>query len=231
MAETDLFLRHVPLFQGISPDELALIERGCTRTSVRPSETVVVADDETDDAYFVIRGFLQVEVSIAERCTILRDLREGDFFGELAAIDGQRRSASIRAVTVSELAIMPSAIFRRAIHTHPEICDRVLGMLAREVRRLANRANEQTGLTMKHRLWAELLRMARPVAGTPGAASISPPPTHVELAARVGSHREAVTRELSRMQRQGLVARRRGALALADVAKLRGMLKAAAEGH
>jgi DNA-binding MarR family transcriptional regulator len=86
---------------------------------------------------------------------------------------------------------------------------------------LANRANETSGLSMRHRLCAELLRLARQAQVPPALPVISPPPTHAELAARVSSHREAVTRELGALERAGLIARRRGAVALLDEARLR----------
>jgi DNA-binding MarR family transcriptional regulator len=56
---------------------------------------------------------------------------------------------------------------------------------------------------------------------------VSPPPPHAELAARVASHREAVTRELSAMEKAGLIARRRGAIALLDPDRLRHMVEQA----
>jgi CRP-like cAMP-binding protein len=122
------------------------------------------------------------------------------------------------------LACLPATAFRRAIHEHPQVCDQVLTILVGQIRMLANRARENAGLTVRHRLLAELLRLARPVASTPDAAAVSPPPTHAELAARISTHREAITRELSALSRAGLIGRRRGALVLLDAARLRQML-------
>jgi len=53
---------------------------------------------------------------------------------------------------------------------------------------------------------------------------VSPPPTHAELAARVSSHREAITRELNALARARLIERRRGAIVLLDAGRLRGMV-------
>jgi CRP-like cAMP-binding protein len=170
-----------------------------------------------------------VVVSTAGRETILRDIQAGEFFGELAALDLKPRSAGIIAVTDATLVRMPSPAFRQAIHRHPDICDQVLAVLVREIRTLANRANEMSGLSMKPRLWAELLRLARASPTAPEERVISPPPTHAELAARVSSHREAVTRELSALERAGLVARRRGAIVLLDADRLRRMVAEATE--
>jgi DNA-binding MarR family transcriptional regulator len=58
---------------------------------------------------------------------------------------------------------------------------------------------------------------------------LSPPPTHAEIAGRIGSHREAVTRQLSALERQGLILRRRGGIALLDAERLRRMVAEATE--
>lgn len=88
---------------------------------------------------------------------------------------------------------------------------------------LANRANEYSNLGVRQRLYAELLRLGRmPISG--GHPVVSPPPTHAELAARVSSHREAITRELNAMARGRLIERRRGAIVLLDTDRLRAMV-------
>jgi CRP-like cAMP-binding protein len=191
---------------------------------------VVDREGEGTDVFLVLHGHLRVVVSVGGRETILRDLKAGEFFGELAALDLKPRSAGILAIANSLLARMPAAAFRGAIHQHPDVCDQVLAVLVGQIRMLANRANEVSGLSMKPRLWAELLRLARPAASVPEPPVVSPPPTHAELAARVSSHREAVTRELNALERAGLIARRRGAIVLLDAAQLRRMVTEATEG-
>jgi len=182
------------------------------------------------DVFLVVQGHVRVVVVTAGRETILRDIQAGEFFGELAALDLKPRSAGILAITDAQLACLPAAAFRRAIHEHPEVCDRVLAILVGQIRMLANRVRENSGLAMRHRLLAELLRLGSPVASTPDAAVVTPPPTHAELAARVSSHREAVTRELNALARAGLITRRRGAIVLLQTARLRQMVADAREG-
>jgi CRP/FNR family cyclic AMP-dependent transcriptional regulator len=229
MTQPTRSLARIPLFQGLDSPALARIESACAWRRAAAKEWVVDGNAQGTDVFFVLRGQVRVVVAVAGRETILRDIRAGEFFGELAALDLKPRSAGIVAVTDSVLAIMPASIFRRTIHEHPTVCDRVLAVLVGQIRMLANRANEVSGLTTKHRLWAELLRLARPALASPGLAVVSPPPTHAELAARISSHREAVTRELGALARAGLVERRRGAIVLLDPDRLRGMVDDAAE--
>ena len=186
--------------------------------------------DVSNDVFFIVSGTVRVKLqSVSGRAALLREINAGDFFGELAAIDGEPRSAGIIAVTDVTVARMPASVFRTAIHSHPDVCDQLLALLAGQVRMLANRVNEFTTLDARHRIYAELLRLSRPETGRPGQAVVSPPPVHAEIAARVSIRREAVAREFKSLERAGLIARRRGALVLTDTARLRQLIAEASE--
>ncbi|MSP02670.1 MAG: Crp/Fnr family transcriptional regulator [Acetobacteraceae bacterium] len=229
MAPIARTLAHIPLFRTLDRPALQRLEALCVWRDAAPKQWITDHEGEGTDVFFVLRGQLRVIASVGGRDTILRDLHEGEFFGELAALDERPRSAGIQAVTNATLARMPATGFRRAIHDYPDVCDQILAVLVGQVRMLANRANETAGLNMKHRLWAELLRLGSPALAAPGNLVVSPPPTHAELAARVASHREAVTRELNALERSGLIARRRGAIELLDAGRLRKMVAEAGE--
>ncbi len=79
---------------------------------------------------------------------------------------------------------------------------------------------EYSSLNVPQRIYSELIRLSRPAGTDPRGGIISPPPTHADVAARVSTHREAVAREMKRLERQGLLQRRRGALVLTDVPDL-----------
>jgi CRP-like cAMP-binding protein len=230
MLDPSRSLARVPLFRSLEREALDRIERACTWMRAPAKSWVIDFETEGTDLFIVVRGHVRVIVSIAGKETILRDIQDGEYFGELAALDMQPRSAGILAINDTILARMPAPAFRRAIHEHPDICDQVMGVLVGQIRMLTTRTNEAAGLPMKPRLWSELLRLARPVGTVPNQAIISPPPPHAELAARVISHREAVTRELGAMERAALIERRRGAIVLLDTARLRHMVDAAIEG-
>ena len=229
MPQVTRTLAHIPLFRTLDRPQLLRVEGACTWRRAAAKEWVLDREAEGTDVFFVLHGHLRVVVSVGSRETILRDLHAGEFFGELAALDLKPRSTGILAITDSVLACMPAAAFRRAIHEHPDVCDQVLAVLVGQIRMLANRASETSGLSMKHRLWAELLRLARPAQAESGFPVVSPPPTHSELAARVSGNREAVTRELGALERAALIARRRGAIVLLDADRLRRMVADAAD--
>ena len=84
-------------------------------------------------------------------------------------------------------------------------------------------------LDAKYRIYAELLRLSKPVPGYPDRALVSPPPAHTEIAARVSIRREAVAREIKALERAGIIGRRPGALVLVDTNRLRKMITEASE--
>lgn len=215
-------LARVPLFRSLDEDAVRRLDARCTWRRAAAKEWVLDYESDGTDLFFVLQGHVRVSIA-AGREVILRDIRDGEFFGELAAIDQKPRSAGILAITDTLVARMPAGVLRQAVHEHPDVCDQLLQTLVAQIRMLANRANEYSNLGVRQRLYAELLRLGRmPISG--GHPVVSPPPTHAELAARVSSHREAITRELNAMARGRLIERRRGAIVLLDTDRLRAMV-------
>lgn len=217
-------LARIPLFHSLDTQAVRRLDASCTWRRVRAKEWVVEYEAGGTDLFFVLRGHVRVVIPSAGREMILDDIRDGEFFGELAAIDHQPRSAGIVAVTDTLVSRMPAAMFRQTIYEHPDVCRQLLEALVFRIRTLANRANEHSTLNVRQRLYAELLRLARMPVGTDGRPIVSPPPTHAEFAARVTSHREAITRELNMLERGGLIERRRGAIVLLDANRLRQLI-------
>src|SRR5688572_13047099 len=93
-------LAQVPLFQSLGVDEISRLDTQCSWRSVPSQEWIIDYQDQTDDVVFVVKGTVRVKIqSVTGRDVLLREISEGEFFGELAAIDGQPRSSGIVAVT------------------------------------------------------------------------------------------------------------------------------------
>ena len=159
---------------------------------------------------------------------ILGELDGGEFFGELAAIDGQARSANVTALNRSELCLMPGPVFIE-LAEGPEFNRALLTVLSGRIRSLNARLAEQAFLQVRYRLFAELLRLSAPRPGGDGTRAISPPPFHHDIANRIGARREVVTRELSALEKAGLLDKTRGALVLNDPGELNRRISAALE--
>jgi CRP-like cAMP-binding protein len=96
--------------------------------------------------------------------------------------------------------------------------------LVDNVRSLTNRVYEFSTLAVNNRIQAELLRLAKAAPRHGKSARIVPPPKHAEIASRISTHREAVTRELNRLSRIGVIERQSGVLVIQDVDRLAAML-------
>jgi CRP/FNR family cyclic AMP-dependent transcriptional regulator len=223
-------LAKIGLFRSLDAGAIRHLDTQCSWRRAPANQWIVDYQDASNDVFFVVSGTVRVKIqSVSGREVLLREINAGEFFGELAAIDNQARSAGILAVTDVTVARMPAGVFRKAVHAHPDVCDQLLGLLAGQIRMLANRVNEFTTLDVRHRIYAELLRLSRPEAARSVRAVISPPPVHAEIAARVSTRREAVARELKALERSGLLERRRGAIVLTDTTRLRQLIDEATE--
>jgi CRP-like cAMP-binding protein len=200
------------------------LDARCQWRRLAAGEWVIDYQGEGQDVFFVFSGHARVEIVTAGREMILRDIREGDYFGHYSAIDGKPRSAAILAVVDSVVARMSPEVFWETLHAHASVREGVLKALVSDARVSNERANEHANFDSRRRLVAELLRLSR--ATGESRLVVSPPPTHAELAARISSHREAVTKILSALERDGLISRGPGAIVLTGVAGLRRILSA-----
>lgn len=218
-------LAKIALFRSLKEGDIAKLDTQCTWRRASANEWIITYQDESDDVFFVVSGLVQVKIqAISGRETLLREIVAGEYFGELAAIDGNPRSSGILAVTETTIARMPAKVFRAAILSNPDLCDQLLRHFTSQIRTLANRVNEYSTLDVRMRLYAELLRLARPDRRDGNRALVTPPPLHSDLAARISTRREAVSRELKSLEKSGLVERHRGGIVLADVSGLRHLL-------
>ncbi|MFC0218392.1 CRP-like cAMP-binding protein [Pseudochelatococcus lubricantis] len=214
-------LDRVPFFQGAGID-LARFDSRLHWRRFATDEVLIDYEEQSTDVYFLVAGEVRVLVRTqAGREIILDDMRAGEFFGELAAIDGVGRSANVAALTQGEVCVMPASVFRDIVFSSPAVADRLLRLLAQRVRELNARLTEHAILDLRHRLYAELLRLSTPRSGHPGERVITPPPFHHVLAARIGCRREQVTREFTSLSRDSIVERTRGALVLKQPELLR----------
>jgi len=208
-------LARLAFFKDITDIEFDKFDRRCTWRKYDDGEVVVDYEDQTSDVYFIISGEVRILIrTAAGKEIILAETRAGQFFGEMAAIDSVKRSANVTSLTRSELCIMPATVFREIIYSSSTACERIMRLLTGRIRELNARVTEHAIFDLKHRLYAELLRMSHPRPGHPGERAVTPPPFHHLLAARIGCRREQVTRELSAMSHESLVEKTRGALVL-----------------
>lgn len=223
MAQLSDLARYLPepLAQAVAP--LARLSR------FKAGQTVMGHQDDTNDVFVVLEGTLRVELlSQNGREITLSDVGPGELVGEFAALDDQPRSATVAATTRATLARIPGAAFKEAALAHPESAEWLSRRLVRILRGLNERVFELNALAVRSRLHCELLRFCLDAGVQGNEATIVPSPTHAELANRIGTHREAVTRELSYLGEQGITSSAGRKLTVRDIARLAEIVRAAA---
>jgi CRP/FNR family cyclic AMP-dependent transcriptional regulator len=218
-------LERVVIFTGLPSNSLDMVHRCCSWRHCEPGEQIVNYLDTSDDVFFVAEGEVCVTIySMAGKAISFRNLGTGDTFGEYAAIDGEPRSASVEARTGCVIASMSACEFRKLLEIEPVVAQAVLKALVRNIRYLTRRIYEFSTLAVNNRIQAELLRLAK-MAGCEGATvRLDPAPTHSDIASRISTHREAVTRELNRLARLGIIERKKGTLTVINTDRLAAML-------
>jgi CRP-like cAMP-binding protein len=216
-----LGLRGIALLEGLSTASLEALARECAWRNFAAGQRIISRDAKDRDVYVVVSGRARVTTySAAGRQVTFRDLGAGEFFGDIAAIDGEPRSADVVALESSLVASMAPAVFWRVLREQPDVAERALRGLASLVRRLSERVIDLSTLGVQNRIHADLLRRAQ-LAGVSGnTARIDPAPKHADIASQVSTYREQVTRELSALAKAGVLGREDGALIVRDVARL-----------
>ena len=216
----------VEIFAAMAAEDRAALAGRCHWRRVMRGQQIIGHQEETRDVFFVIAGEVRAtSYALSGKEVTYRDIAAGDMFGEYAAINGEPRSADVVALTDCLVASMSNTVFWEVLDRHPEVAAVTLKRLTRQIRVLTERIFEFSTLAVRNRIHAELLRLARSHTAEDNTAVIKPAPTHAELASRVSTHREAVTRELNALAHARLVERRSDALRINDVAKLSRMVE------
>lgn len=218
-------LRGVRLLEGLDTPTLERLAGALDWRRFQAGQQVITRNAPDRDVYLVIAGKVHVVAfSTSGKQITYREMGAGDHFGELSAIDGRARSADVIALEDSLLAIMSQSTFRDLLACHEALRERMLRGLVAFVREMTDRVFELSTLGVRNRVHAELLRLARRAGVSGNVARISPAPTHGDIASRVSTYREQVTRELSLLVAQGVIAREGACLVVLDVVRLENLV-------
>lgn len=218
---TEKSLRGFHLLHSLSDDEIKALSSRCRWRSYNRGETILDKGGESRDVFFILKGSVAiVSFSGAGREVTLATRKAGDFFGELAAIDEEPRSASATAIEKTDLAIMAPDVFLDLLHQNGPVSFCLLQRLAAIIRTSGLRIMELSTLQAAQRVYAELLRMAQPDAAVPGLWVVRPLPPMHEIASLTSTTRETVNRAISQLYPSGLLKRKGRNLFLMDRSKL-----------
>ena len=195
-------LHKVPLFSDLNEGELARFAE-VTREREYPKNSVILFEDDPGDALYIVSTGQVKVVLIGEdgREVILSVLGDGDFFGEMALIDDEPRSAHVIAMKDSQLLVLRRDDFQSQLRDHPTIALKLLRELVQRLRR----ADEKIGGLVLLDVNGRVAQLLLDLADESGGPKITRKLTHHTIAQMIGSSRETVSRAMRELVEKGLI--------------------------
>jgi CRP/FNR family cyclic AMP-dependent transcriptional regulator len=209
-----LLLRNVALFSQLPEAQLALLTRVVGRKSFARSSTIIAAGDPSDALYIVISGRLKVMMSDDEgREVILAILGSGEFFGEMALLDDETRSATVIAMEPCELLSISKVDFKRCLAENLDIGMGMMRGLVKRLREADRKIGSLALMDVYGRVARLLLEMSEEVNGQKVVNKRLP---KQDIAKMIGASREMVSRVMKDLQSSGYIEVRNGAIYLRE---------------
>jgi CRP/FNR family transcriptional regulator, cyclic AMP receptor protein len=206
MDEREL-LRTVPIFAELDDDAIASLARLAQKRRCAKDSPVFFENEQGDFFFMILEGRIKVTILGDDgREVILSMLGPGDFFGEMALLDNEPRSATAIAVEETELLSLHRTDFQAVISDNRDIMSALIRILSARLRRANHQISTLALLDVYGRVARVILDMAREEGRRLKDGRIAfRRATHQEIANRIGTTRETVTRMLKDLERQGLV--------------------------
>ena len=220
-------LARVPIFSDLSDAELKFLSDRAVTRRYASGDLIFSEGDPCAGLYIVETGDVRIfKTSAGGREQVLTIEHAGNSVAELPIFDGGNYPASASAATDSVLLFISRNDFRALCLEHPEVALKVLRMVGLRLRRLVGIIEELSFTTVRHRLAALLLRLAREAGKGSGRAEFKVAASNQELASQIGTVRELVSRNLSRFQAEGLIAMDGKNITIPDLARLEAEVRA-----
>ena len=201
-------LGKVPIFSGLTAAEMDFLAGHVVSRTYAAGQTVFQEGDACAGLYVVVSGNVRIfKTSAGGREQVLSIDGPGSSVAELPVFDGGTYPASVTTVDNATLLFVSKQAFQALCLAHPQVALKVLRVVGGRLRRLVGIIEELSFTTVRHRLAALLLRLAKKEGTTVngGKVVITLPENNQEIASQIGTVRELVSRNLSRFQSEGLI--------------------------
>lgn len=218
-------LAGITLLQDLTRDERDSLARRCAWRRVAARTQLLDPTADGKEMLFIVEGRARVvNYASSGREIAYAEIMAGGHVGELAALDGLSRSASVIAMEPCRIASLPASVLEELLQQHPNLALTMLRHLTRIIRINDERIAELSSLGAVQRVYRELLRHAKDTDD--GGCIVDPLPTQQDIAGHTGTTRETVARALSSLLKSGGANKIRRRLVIFD----RGFLESLAEG-
>jgi CRP/FNR family transcriptional regulator, cyclic AMP receptor protein len=219
------FLKYVPIFSDLTEETLEKIEKVGSKKVFKKND-VILMEDEVGTALFVIaNGKVKVSrTSTDGREVILTILSESDFFGEMAILDGQTRSATVVATEDSELFLIQRNDFLNLLKEYPEVSIALLQELTKRLRATDVKIKALSLKDAEGKVATVILQIADDIGKIrQGKVEIEKLPLQQDLANMAGTSRETISRTLHSFAKKGLIELDGNKLRITDYEKFKEM--------
>ncbi len=216
-------LRRCVLFSRVDDETLARCIDSLRSRRYRRNETIFHQGDPGDSLYVIEAGSVKIVLPDpeGEEGAIIATLGPGDFFGELALLDGEEHSATAIALESTEALVLRRDTFERLVDEDPNLRRALFAGLVGELRRLTYHVGELHFLNLPGRLARRIVRMAREAdPAAQGEIRLSWPFSQSELASMIGGTRQTVNRLLADFTAEGLIRIEKETLVVPDLDRL-----------
>ena len=224
-------LKEIPLFADLSEAERNFLLDRAVALNYQPGQTIFVEGDPCEGLYVIQAGHVKIfKSSPSGREQILTIEGAGRSIAELPVFDGGDYPASAAAISESTLLLIRKKDFQSLFLEHPEVGLKVLKVVGSRLRTMVSLIDELSFSSVRHRLAALLLRLAKTEGKrTEGGIVFYLPSTNQELAAQIGTVRELVSRNLGRLQTMDIIQVRGKRVTVWDLSKLEAEVEESAE--
>ena len=206
-------LKGVDLFSALSDAQIGYIASMTVEQGYDRGETILKESDTSETFFLIAQGSVKVIISADDgRETILATLSEGDFFGEMALLDGEPRSATVRAVGKTKLLLIHREDFLQCLKRHPDLGLALLAEMSKRLRAADRQISSLALMRVYGRVATTLLKLmeerglrVKTREGKP-IIVIHARPTHQTIADMSGTTRETVTRVFKILESKGAIA-------------------------
>jgi len=226
----DLFqvLQATAHFSGLSPEELRSLAGRAVRKQFGSGELLFAEGEPCHGLIVIAQGRVRIfKTSAGGREQVLAINQPGESVAELPVFDGGAYPASAVAIEATQIAFIAQREFRAYCLEHPEVALKVLAVVGARLRRLVGIIEELSFTTIRQRLVGALVRMAQSEgAATERGIEFQLPATHQEMANQLGTVRELISRNLMRLQAEGLIDVDARQIVVKDINGLKALLEA-----
>ena len=200
-------LERTALLSNLSQQELQLLAARTVRKHLSEGELLFSEGEPCAGLHIIAQGKVRIfKTSVGGREQVLALNGPGESVAELPVFDGGPYPASAMAVEDTEIAFISRRDFHAYCLEHPEVALKVLSVVGGRLRRLVGIIEELSFTTIRQRLISALLKLAQTEGKkTERGIEFQLPATHQELASQLGTVRELISRNLMRLQAEGLL--------------------------